>query len=96
MSFSATTQEMMRKGVVWIVASAITGASAAIVTTTRDDAVHTQQIAAIQQTDRALATAVNALNTTAEALSINVARLNQEMRDQRLYREEQQKHADAN
>lgn len=81
MSFSDILQENIRKGVVWVAVGAFTAGATTLIATSRDDAVHTQEIRQIRVGQRTLANAVAALNVTATQLSIQVARLNQEMAD---------------
>ncbi len=76
--------DYVRNGIVWVLAGALSAAGGTLIVNSRDDAIHTQQIGAIQQSQRSLATQVSALTSDVTSLTVSVAALTQQMADQRV------------
>lgn len=82
MAFNNQMQDLFRKGLVWVVASAVTAASASIISQARQGAVHDHEIRAVEQQQITQALATARLAAAVDRLDVDVAKLDQYMADQ--------------
>ena len=73
--------ELIQKSAIWRIAAIGSGAAAAIITGSRDDALHTQQIAEVQVQQQALAVEMKSLDSNVASLNLNLAVLTRELKD---------------